>query len=168
MSTDVTSLLDRICDIVSENIDADCIAAAKRRHAATLAWCDADYIPIQFGREYKALDKEQFPEFNWSEQWHDPAKSLYGQLKGLVPSITSGSDVVPCVRSDTGVVNWHDGLWGENYRTGAHQTHSYRVRIQGGAARIRGSRRHQRPGNYAQRNRAHGTSLVGIEIPRFG
>jgi len=48
---------------------------------------------------------EKLPAFNWAEQWHDPDKSLYEQLKGVLSAVAGGSDAVPGVRADMGVIN---------------------------------------------------------------
>lgn len=104
MTDDATSLLRRVCEIVSRYVDLDRIAAAKRRQADMLAGRCSDYIPIVFGKA--VAEVSDLPDFDWAERFYDPAKSLYMQLKcDVLPRIASGSDVVPAVRPDLGVIN---------------------------------------------------------------
>lgn len=104
MLDDVKPLLDRVCELIAERVDARRIAAAKRRHADMLAWRESDYIPILFGR--RVAEAAEMPAFDWARQWHDPAASLYMQLKdNVLPRVAAGCDYVPGVRADTGVIN---------------------------------------------------------------
>ena len=104
MAQDVKSLLDRVCEMVARRIDAARIAAAKRRQADMFARRPSDSIPIIFGMTVP--EAEALPDFPYGQQWHDPAKSLYMQLKGdVLPRLAAGCDVVPAVRADTGVIN---------------------------------------------------------------
>ena len=104
MSDDVKSLVDRVCDLLVERIDAGRIQTARRRHADMLAGRESDYIPIIFGRAVP--ETSDLPNFNWAEQWYDPAKSLYMQLKdNVLPFVAADGDAVPGVRADTGVIN---------------------------------------------------------------
>jgi len=100
----VNSLLGHLCGLLAERIDASRIATAKRRQADVMAGREADYIPMVFGSP-NVLGGEKLPSFNWARRWHDPAKSLYEQVKGLLGAAASGSDAVPGVRADTGVIN---------------------------------------------------------------
>ena len=104
MPGDVKPLLDRVCELIAERLDARRVAAAKRRHADMLAWRESDYIPILFARP--VAEAAEMPGFDWARQWHDPAASLYMQLKdNVLPHVAAGCDYVPGVRADTGVVN---------------------------------------------------------------
>ena len=103
-SDDVRHLLSRLCGLISERIDARRIAVAKRRQAGVMAGREVDYIPTTFGAP-DSLGGEKLPSFNWAEQWHDPAKSLCEQLKGVLSAVAADGDAVPGVRADTGVVN---------------------------------------------------------------
>jgi hypothetical protein len=104
VSRDVDGLLDRVCDTIAEQMDANRLATAKRRHADMLAGRPSDYVPILFGKP--VIDGIDWPEFNWAEQFYDPAKSLYVQLKnGALAQSASMSDNVPGVRADMGVIN---------------------------------------------------------------
>lgn len=118
MPEDVERLLDRVCDLVGRRIDMDRIAAAKRRQADMLAMRPSDSIPIQFVRE--VAEAAALPDFDWAERFHDPAKSLYMQLKTLVlPRVAADGDTVPAVRADTGVVNGMS-VFGADYTVPAH------------------------------------------------
>jgi hypothetical protein len=97
------SLLKRVLDLAGEIIDADRVAAAKRRQADMFAWRQSDSVPIIFGVSVKAL--EGLPDFDWAEQFADPAASLYMQMKSVVCAAAGGGDYVPTVRADTGVIN---------------------------------------------------------------
>jgi len=104
VSDDVKRLLDRVCELIAERIDAGRIAAARRRHADMLAGRTSDYIPMVFGKTVP--ETADLPDFNWHEQFYDPAKSLYMQLKDVaLPMAAAGGDGLPAVRADTGVVN---------------------------------------------------------------
>ena len=104
MSRDVKALLDRLCALVAERIRPERILAARRRHADILAGREADSIPMILDRGVP--EAKDLPNFNWAEQWHDPAKSLYQQLKDNVLGVVAADgDAVPGVRADTGVIN---------------------------------------------------------------
>jgi hypothetical protein len=104
MPEDVESLLDRVCEMVARRIDPPAIEAAKRRQADAMAWRRCDYLPIQFHRPVPEADR--LPTFDWRQQFHDPAKSLYMQLRGgVLPRLAARADWAPCVRADTGVIN---------------------------------------------------------------
>lgn len=118
MSQDVNDLLDRVCDIIADRLDADRLATAKRRHADMLAGRSSDYMPILFGKPVTSgID---LPEFNWAEQFGDPAKSLYVQLKnGALRQAGSNGDGVPGVRADMGVINGMS-IYGAGYDVPEH------------------------------------------------
>jgi len=104
VSDDVKRLLDRVCELIAERIDAAQIATARRRHADMLAGRTSDYIPMTFGQAVP--EAADLPDFNWNEQCHDPAKRLYMQLKdGALARAAADGDGLPAVRADTGVVN---------------------------------------------------------------
>ena len=103
MVADSGSLLRRVLELASEVLDAERVATARRRQADMFAWREGDYVPVVFGRPVGAL--ADLPDFDWAEQFRDPAASLYMQMKGVVAQAASGSDGVPTVRADTGVVN---------------------------------------------------------------
>ena len=103
MADDVKALLDRICGMISERIDRDRIATAKRRQAAAFAQDAGEWLPMSLGKS--APQVKELPSFDWRQQWHDPAKSLYMQLKNVVGGVAGPGDNVPGVRSDTGVIN---------------------------------------------------------------
>jgi len=68
-----------------------------------LGWRDSDYIPILFGGRCEAV--EELPQFDWAEQFADPAASLYMQMKDVIVAASGGGDFTPSVRADTGVIN---------------------------------------------------------------
>ena len=103
MPEDAKSLLSRVVDLAGETLDPACIETAKRRQGDMFAWRESDYVPITFGVAVEQL--VGLPDFDWAEQFADPAASLYMQLKPLIAMAASGSDFVPTVRADTGVVN---------------------------------------------------------------
>ena len=104
MASNINNLIDQVCSLIAQKITPERIEIARRRQADMLAGRTSDYIPIVFGKAVQETKK--LPEFNWAEQFHDPAKSLYMQLKDIVlPAVCSDSDNVPGVRADTGVVN---------------------------------------------------------------
>ncbi len=117
MDADTTSLLNRVLEVAGEVLDGDRVAAAKRRQADMFAWRQSDYVPLVFGRPVEALG--DLPDFDWAVQFHDPAASLYMQLKDVVRAGASGSDYVPTVRADTGVINGPTVL-GAPYAVPAH------------------------------------------------
>ena len=103
MSGESQSRLKRVLDLAGQTLDAGRIATAKRRHADMFAWRPSDYVPIVFGRDDERLDG--LGDFDWAEQFRDPAASLYMQMRDVVVQARSGSDAVPTVRADTGVIN---------------------------------------------------------------
>ncbi len=103
VAEDVKSLLSRACEAVRERIDPDRIALARRRQADMLAGRESDSIPMMTGAYWP--QREGWPDFDWYEQFHDPAVSLYMQLKGPVLSALGDGDDTPSVRADTGVIN---------------------------------------------------------------
>ena len=115
---DARSLLKGVLDLAGELIDPDRLAEAKRRQADMFAWRESDYVPILFGARVQAA--EGLPEFDWAEQFADPAASLYMQMKNdILPPATAGCDFVPAVRADTGVINGPSVL-GAPYDVPAH------------------------------------------------
>jgi len=114
---DANALLDRICEMVAARIDPRRVADARRRQADMFAWRESDYIPITFGREVE--EAKDLPSFDWREQFYDPAKSLYMQMKGVLSSAVSEADNVPGVRADTGVVNCMS-IFGAGFDVPAH------------------------------------------------
>jgi len=103
MDHNAAALLKRVLAIADEVIDPARLADAKRRQADMFAWRQTDSVPVIFGAGVSALDG--LPDFDWAEQFADPAVSLYMQMKDVICAAASGSDVVPTVRADTGVVN---------------------------------------------------------------
>ncbi len=104
MSEDVKALLDRVCRMIAERIKPQVVATARRRQADMLAKRDSDYIPLTFPK-YGPLPKD-LPNFDFSQQFHDPGMSLYTQLKdSVLPFVNNGADNVLGVRADMGVVN---------------------------------------------------------------
>jgi hypothetical protein len=104
MAESIQSLLDRVCGMIHRRVDRGRIAAAKRRQADMFAWRQSDSIPILLSQSVP--EAEGPPEFDEYERWHEPAKSLYAQLKnGVLPALEAGGDYVPGVRPDTGVIN---------------------------------------------------------------
>ncbi|KKT04476.1 MAG: hypothetical protein UV78_C0032G0008 [Parcubacteria group bacterium GW2011_GWA2_43_17] len=105
MDNNVEQLIDMVCEKISKYLVPKRIATAKRRMAGVLAEQPVDYLPMVVITKTVA-SVEQLPEFDWAQQWHDPAKSLYMQLKNnILPCIVGGGDFVPAVRADTGVIN---------------------------------------------------------------
>lgn len=105
MSVDTEQLLDRICDLIHEHLDTNRVERARQRHSLVMSGREADYLPISFGRPGLLGEDEAWPRFDWAQQFRDPSKSLYEQLKGVLAAVGSGSDAVPSVRADTGVIN---------------------------------------------------------------
>ncbi|MFW6132528.1 MAG: hypothetical protein ACOC8F_01430 [Planctomycetota bacterium] len=103
-SADTEILLDRLCERINQCADRDRLALARRRHEAVMAGRPTDSLPLAFG-DGRALGGEDWPAFDWAEQFHDPAKSLYMQLKGALSEAASTGDTAPSVRADTGVIN---------------------------------------------------------------
>lgn len=104
MADNLNSLLDRVCGLIRERTDVARLAAAKRRHAAMFALRTSDYIPMILGKPVS--EAQALPDFSLGLQWHDPAKSLYMQLKNdVLPRVAAGGDAVPAVRADMGVIN---------------------------------------------------------------
>ena len=118
MSKDAKDLLKRVLDLAGELIDPARVAVSKRRQGATFAWREDEYLPLLFNRELPAL--RDLGDFDWTEQFADPAASLYMQLKGMtLRAGGSGSDWVPTVRADTGVINGPT-VFGAPYQVPAH------------------------------------------------
>jgi hypothetical protein len=115
---DTEELLDRICERIRSHGDNSRLDRARRRHSAVMAWREPDYLPISFGRR-GMLREEEWPQFDWAQQFHDPAKSLYEQLKGVLAAVAGDSDAVPSVRADTGVINCMT-VFGARYGIPAH------------------------------------------------
>jgi hypothetical protein len=104
MAKNVTDLLSRVCEMIAKRIDFGRIADAKRRQADMFAWRTSDCIPILLGKP--VAEAHGLPGFDLVERWHDPAKSLYVQLKDeVLPRLEGGGDAVPAVRPNTGVIN---------------------------------------------------------------
>jgi len=114
---DTAALLDRICERIRERIDPAAIAAAKRRQGDMFAGRESDYIPLIFSRP--ADEADELPCFDWAEQFHDPAKSLYMQLKRVLGLVATHCDTIASVRADTGVINCMS-LFGVKYVVPAH------------------------------------------------
>ena len=113
----VRDSVDRICEAARQFLSIDRIGKAKRRHADVFAWRRPDYLPILFNSELPEL--AELPEYNWKEQWEDPAKSFVMQMKGVLRQVADGTDFVPSVRADTGVING-PSLFGVGYRVPEH------------------------------------------------
>ena len=103
VTRDSKALLDRTLETAAGVLDAGRIAAARRRQADVLAWRDSDYLPILYGVRCEAV--ADLPDFDWAEQFADPAASLYMQMKDVIVAASGDGDTVPSVRADTGVVN---------------------------------------------------------------
>lgn len=95
--------LSRMCELWRQAVDADRVRRTQRRHAAAFAFAETDYVPLRFGAA--VTDLNDWPEYDWAEQFHDPVKSLYMQMRGLLGFVRSGCDQLPSVRPDMGVVN---------------------------------------------------------------
>ncbi|HOX36418.1 MAG TPA: uroporphyrinogen decarboxylase family protein [Candidatus Brocadiia bacterium] len=100
MPDNIADLLERVCEAITVNPHA--LSDGRRRQAATFANREADYLPICFGAPVPELSG--LPDFNWSEQFHDPAKSLYTQLRSQAGRLRAGSDSIAGVRADLGVI----------------------------------------------------------------
>ncbi len=97
-------LLERACDLVTARVDAHRIAVARRRHAEVLSGQTTDYLPLIINTPPD--ETVDLPSFNRAEQFYDPTKSLYMQLKDhVLPQLAVPCDAVPGVRADTGVIN---------------------------------------------------------------
>lgn len=122
MSTDVESLLDRLCELLAARLDGERIAAAKRRHADVLAGRETDYLPILFEAPVPA-EADDWPDFDWHEQFHEPPKSLFMQLKTMVlPRACAACDYLPGVRADLGTINCQTVLGARWRVTGANRS----------------------------------------------
>ena len=117
MDRDPKELLRRVLDLAGEVLDAHRIELAKRRQGDMFAWRDSDYVPMVFAVEVEAL--ADLGDFDRAEQFAEPAASLYMQMKGVVQAAASGSDYVPTVRADTGVING-PSILGAPYAIPAH------------------------------------------------
>ncbi|OPX24326.1 MAG: hypothetical protein B1H04_02325 [Planctomycetales bacterium 4484_123] len=117
MNRNPEELLKRVLDLAGELLDAHRIELAKRRQGDMFAWRGSDYVPMVFAVEVEAL--ADLGDFDWAEQFAQPAASLYMQMKGVVQAAASGSDYVPTVRADTGVING-PSILGAPYATPAH------------------------------------------------
>jgi uroporphyrinogen-III decarboxylase len=118
MAADVEALLDRVCGLVAARIDPERIAAAQRRQADAFAWRAGDSLPILFGRAVP--EAADLPDFDWARRFHDPAASLYMQLKDdVLPQVAAGGDCVPAVRANLGVINGMT-VFGAAYAVPAH------------------------------------------------
>ena len=117
MTLDSKTLLKQVLDVVAGLVDADRIALAKRRQADALGWRAGDYLPLLFGASAPGLG--DLPDFDWAEQFADPAASLYMQMRDVASGVVSGSDYVPSVRADTGVINGPT-VFGAPYGVPAH------------------------------------------------
>jgi len=117
LEKDAKSLLKQTLELADDLLDADRVAQAKRRQADMFAWRESDFVPIIFGLRVQSL--EGLPDFDWTEQFFDPAASLYMQMKDVVRLAAGGSDYVPTVRADTGVINGPSVL-GAGYDVPAH------------------------------------------------
>lgn len=95
--------IDRVCELAQRHMNTERILTARKRTGAVLGWQDADYIPLQFGAKVPEL--AELPEYDWREQWYDPAKSFVTQMRAVVSSLAGGGDNIPGVRADTGVIN---------------------------------------------------------------
>jgi len=101
---DVASLLDRVLDLVAARLDPARVADARRRQADMFALRPSDFLPIIPRGDVP--ETAGLPDFDWARQFHDPAASLYQQLKDhVLPGLAGGGDFVPAVRPDTGVIN---------------------------------------------------------------
>ena len=127
MSRDAKDLLKRALEVAGELIDPERVAVSKRRQGASFAWREDEYLPLLFARPIEALAGA--PDFDWTEQYNDPAASLYMQLKGMtLRAGGSGSDWVPTVRADTGVINGPTVL-GAGWDVPAHTKPVINVRV---------------------------------------
>ena len=106
-----------VCDLARPYLSAEYVARVKRRHAAMFRWEQADYLPLLYWKNVPEL--ERLGCYAWDERWHEPAKSFLEQMKGVVQAAASGSDVVPAVRADTGVING-PALFGAGYAIPPH------------------------------------------------
>jgi len=114
----LNGLLKQVAELIHPKISAERIAVAKKRQVDTLCGRAPDYVPLLIT---KMADKAgALPDFNWSEQWHDSAISLYMQLKDIVlPAVSVDSDLVPMARADTGIINCMS-LFGVEYDVSEH------------------------------------------------
>ena len=96
MAEKAKSLLGRVCGMVAKRVDAGRIADAKRRQADMFARRESDSIPILLGKPVPAAAK--LPSFDLRERFHDPAKSLYMQLKDDVLPRAEGETVADYFR----------------------------------------------------------------------
>jgi len=117
MDRNPADLLKRVLPIADEAIDPARVADAKRRQADMFAWRQTDSVPVIFGTGVPALNG--LPDFDWAEQFADPAASLYMQMKDVICAAAAGGDVVPTVRADTGVING-PSILGAPYIVPAH------------------------------------------------
>lgn len=106
MKKDAKALLQRVMELADRHIDAQKVATAKRRQADMFAWRQTDYVPLIPVPTTLPLQGDDWPSFDWAEQFCDPAASLYMQIRDVVmPQVLGGGDYVPAVRADTGVIN---------------------------------------------------------------
>jgi hypothetical protein len=114
---DVREAVERACDLAHRYFDPEKNARTRQRQAATLAWEPVDYLPIIF--DVKVLEADTLPEYDWQEQWYDPAKSFVAQIKGQLGPGAAPGDFLPSVRADLGVING-PSLFGVGFQVPEH------------------------------------------------
>lgn len=109
--------LKRVCALAREKADLQRIETARRRQAAIFEWQEADYIPLNFGVNVPEI--KEIPDYDWQEQFHDPAKSFITQMKGAVCVLAAKSDSISSLRADMGVING-PALFGAQFDVPTH------------------------------------------------
>ncbi len=108
-----------LCDLARQTIDPERVARSKQRHGAVFRWEEADSIPLMYGAPVPELEGLELPSYDWTEQYNEPAKSFVHQIQGVLRAARSGSDALPSVRADTGVVNG-PSVFGAEFAVPAH------------------------------------------------
>ena len=73
MNHDANELLELICDRIRAVIDPGRVAVARRRQAEVMAGREPDYLTLDYVRSGALGPEDDWPDFDWAEQWHDPA-----------------------------------------------------------------------------------------------
>ena len=114
---EVQEAVKTVCELARRHAKAATVARAKDRQGAVLAWREPDYLPLMFGGDEPEL--ANLPDYDWKEQFENPAKSFVQQMKGVVAAAAGGSDRVLALRADTGVING-PSVFGIEYQVPAH------------------------------------------------
>lgn len=114
---DVQEAVARVCALAQTHCDSAAIARARQRQATAFACQPLDYLPLLFAVDVPELT--EIPDYDFREQWEDPAKSFVAQMKGVLPGAAAKADDIPGLRADLGVVI-APSLFGVGFQIPAH------------------------------------------------